>query len=73
MSTTNTTKSKPLYTFNWKSGGYNQVYARTKREALEEVKRQFGRTPLEVNLKTLRRLSSPAAIKNYWDNFPLFD
>ena len=32
---------KALYTFNWSGGGFNQVYATTKKEALAEVKKQF--------------------------------
>ena len=42
---------KKLWAFNWTSGGFNQVYAHSKEEAIEEVKKEFS--GLKMNESTL--------------------
>ena len=64
--------TKKLYTFTWKGGGYNQVYATSVKEARQIVDKEFptmGGSKSIVNLKAL----GPRAAKAYWDNFPIFD
>lgn len=60
-------KRTALYTFEWIGGGYNQVRATSKKEALTEVDKKFGQK-WRVALSTLRRLSE-AQEAAYWKEF----
>jgi len=65
-------KDKALYTFTWTSGGFNQVYAATKREAIKEIARRFPGSSLKPNLNSLKRLTKKQA-DAYWKNIPPLD
>ncbi len=57
----------PLYTFNWVGGGFNQVHARTKAEAIQQIKDRFeGYTP---DLSTMKRLTGKR-IDDYYASIP---
>ncbi len=58
-----------LYTFNWIGGGFNQVYARTKPEALREIAARFEGCRLSPDLTTLKRLTGKR-IAAYWAAMP---
>jgi len=68
-------KGKNLYKWNWVGGGYNQVRADSKREAMKRA-RAIGRPAegssriLKVDEKSLVRVKNE---KSFWDNYPLFD
>ena len=53
-----------LYTFNWTSGGWNQVFANSKEEAVREIKRQFPSGSLTPDLGTLQLVTDKEA---YWN------
>ena len=59
-----------LWKFNWIGGGYNQVYACTRQEALEVIEEKFSKCGLKVNPRTLVRVADE---KVFWDNYPTFD
>jgi len=59
---------KALYIFDWVGGGYNQVLASRKAEALGIAKAIGARSSLEVNLSTFRRLSARQE-QEYWRSF----
>lgn len=68
-------KRKPeaaLYTFNWIGGGQNQVYAFTKREALEIAAKQFSER-FKVDVSTLKRVTSKKGQESWFSNLPLMD
>lgn len=45
-------KKKKLYAFDWVGGGWNQVYAHSKVEALKEIKKEFPESaPRATNLR----------------------
>ena len=61
---------KGLYSFNWTSGGWNQVFANSKEEAISEIARQFPSGSFAVlngsltpNLDTLQLVTDTEA---YW-------
>lgn len=57
-------KTTALYTFRWIGGGYNQVYAPSKKEALALIKQKF---PSYVpDLKSFRRLTGRHQIEEYY-------
>ena len=61
--------TKELYSFNWTSGGWNQVFANSKEEAISEIARQFPRSAngggsLTPNLDTLQLVTDTEA---YWN------
>jgi len=64
-----------LYTFNWKEGGFNQVWARTKREALTVIRYHFRNSlcKLTPDLKSFKRLTKKADQDAYWKSLPLMD
>jgi hypothetical protein len=69
-------KGKNLYKWNWAGGGYNQVRANSKREAMKRA-RAIGRPEegssrmlLKVDEKSLVRVKNE---KSFWDNYPMFD
>lgn len=70
-------KPKALYTFNWIGGGYNQVWAHTKPEAVKEIARQFpqraGFAILNPDLSTLQRRVSKKSQDAWWGSFQLMD
>ena len=68
-------KGKNLYKWNWVGGGYNQVRADSKREALKRARAigkptNVSRKLLEVDEKSLVRVKNE---KSFWDNYPMFD
>ncbi len=54
---------KELYSFNWVSGGWNQVFATSKEEAINEIARKFPNGSLTPNLDTLQLVTDTEA---YW-------
>jgi hypothetical protein len=69
-------KGKNLYKWNWVGGGYNQVRADSKREAMKRA-RAIGkpsegvmRKALKVDEKSLVRVKNE---QSFWDNYPMFD
>lgn len=66
-------KQKALYTFNWKGEGSNQVYAHTKREAMEEIEREFPGWGQKVDLASMRRVTSKKGQASWYANLPLMD
>ena len=61
---------KGLYDFhfNWKSGGYNNVWAASKAEALKEVREKFGEKWI-VDESTLRVLTGLEEEAHWKSNF----
>lgn len=64
-----------LYTFTWNEGGFNQVWANTKAEAIEKIKREFACCGIELtpNWNSLKRVSSKAKQEAYFANIPYMD
>ena len=67
--------NRKLYTFTWIGGGYNQVYAASKKEAIKEIAKEFpndnpDRVTLLPDLATLKVCKNPDA---YYRNMPLMD
>jgi hypothetical protein len=64
-----------LYTFRWNEGGFNQVWARSKKDALERITREFPRIRCDLtpNLKSFKRLTSKKAIDAYYASIPYMD
>ena len=64
--------TKKLWTFNWVGGGYNQVYATSRKDALAEVDRKFDNDPRwsSANVCNLYEVKDETA---FWRNYPLFD
>ena len=65
-----------LYSWNWVGGGYNQVRADSRREALRRA-REIGRPSeegsrvvLEVDERSLYRVRNE---EGFWNNYPMFD
>ncbi len=66
---------KALYTFRWNEGGFNQVWANNKAEAIKEINQTFCRmlSDLTPNLKSLKRVASKKAQESYFANIPFMD
>ena len=64
---------RALYTFNWNEGGFNSVWASTKKEAIEQIAKEFGTCNLTPNLNTLQRRATRKSQNAYWDSLPLMD
>ena len=59
--------NKALYTFNWNEGGYNQVYAYSKQQAIKRGN-YIGKhclTSLTVNVATIKRIPKDKEDANY--------
>jgi len=66
-------KKKYLYTFTFIGGGFNQVHADNKREALKEMKAKFSDSTFkQINISSIKRLNEKQA-NEYWNNLPLWD
>lgn len=68
-------QGKNLYSWNWVGGGYNQVRADNKRQALKRAKEigkpsEEGGLKLEVAQHSLKRVKNE---QSFWDNYPMFD
>ena len=65
---------RKLWSFNWKGGGYNQVYATSREDALDKVDEKFGKDSSwnrnRVDLKTLCEVHDE---EQFWKNYPMFD
>jgi len=62
-----------LYTFTFLGGGFNQVFATCKRQAIERARAQFGGTRFAPNPQSFKRLATKAAQERYWKSLPLLD
>ena len=61
---------KKLWAFNWRDGGYNQVYAHTYEKALDQADLEFGAPRFcRHTVVDLHEVNE----KKYWANFPVFD
>ena len=60
-----------FYAFNWIGGGYNQVFARSRRDAIKLANEHFGggTANLRVDEPSVRR-TDPTT---YYDNMPSMD
>lgn len=68
-----TPKRKTLYAFRFTSGGYNQVYAYTKRQAIRQAKQEFQSSTLVVDESSFQRIP-PQEVNAYYRNLSsLFD
>jgi hypothetical protein len=56
---------KYRYQFCWKSGGFNDIWAKNLKEFKVELKRQFGNSNLEVDYNTLHKATESGA--RSWD------
>jgi hypothetical protein len=66
-------KEKSLYTWNWGGDGYNQTYAYSKKEALENAKKcSSSLYPTMCNFRRVGR-SGSKAVEAFWKGYPLFD
>ncbi len=54
-------KGQYNYHFVWNEGGFNNVWAINKREALKEIKRQFPGNTLTPDLKSLYKATKKEA------------
>jgi len=63
-----------LYSFNWVGGGYNQVFAKSKKDAKRIAEAWFNSDPdqktLVVQLSSVMYQRNPT---NYYNSLPLFD
>lgn len=66
-------KSKTLYAFTFVGGGYNQVYAYTKREAIKKAKQEFNSSTLTVDESSFRRIPAKEVNSYYSGISRLFD
>ena len=48
-------KGEYLFLFNWTSGGFNDVWALNKKDAVKQIRKEFPSGILEVNESTLRK------------------
>ena len=69
-------KGKNLYKWNWVGGGYNQVRADSKGEAMKRA-RAIGR-PAEGSNRIVLKVAEKSLVrvkneKSFWDNYPMFD
>ncbi len=46
--------------FNWEGGGYNTIWAKSKKDAIKKVKQKFSMRH-KINLPTLRRQTQSGA------------
>jgi hypothetical protein len=60
-----------FYAFKWIGGGYNQVYARSKRDAIKVANEHFGggTANLRVNESSVYKTEAIS----YYANMPAFD
>jgi hypothetical protein len=69
-----TTGRTKLYSFNWVGGGYNQVFAKGKKDAKRIAEAWFNSNvdhdPLTVQLSSVMYQRNPT---NYYNSLPLFD
>jgi hypothetical protein len=67
----NETGRTKLFAFSWLEGGYNQVYARDKADAIAVANEAFGMTPqkLRVLEATVREVDPTT----YWKTLPIWD
>jgi len=65
-------EKKLLWAFNWKGGGYNQVYAYTHKKALEEIDRLFKKPDSSLDSTRITNFRIVDEEK-YWNSLPLFD
>jgi hypothetical protein len=68
-------QGKYLYKWNWVGGGYNQVNADSKRQALMRA-REIGKPSKEGGLKLVVDYLSLKRVKDensFWNNYPLLD
>jgi len=68
-----TTKPKNLYAFTFVGGGYNQVYAHSKREAINQAKQDFNSSTLTVDESSFRRIPAKEVHSYYREISRLFD
>ena len=60
-----------FYSFNWIGGGYNQVYARNKKDAIEIANAWFGDGPAKLRVRPDSVYETDA--RTYYNNLPYFD
>ena len=60
-----------LFAFSWYDGGYNQVYARDKADAIQLANEAFSGGP--ANLVVLESTVREVDPKTYWNSLPLWD
>lgn len=61
----------PLFTFRFIGGGFNQVYAETLHEAIEKIKEEFWRWPIDFN--SIKCLNTEKDQTNYYNSMGCFD
>jgi hypothetical protein len=59
-------KGQYRYQFNWIGGGFNDIWAKNLKEFKSELKRQFGKSNLNVDYNTLHKATKSGA--RSWDN-----
>ncbi len=66
--------NKVLWSFNWKQGGFNAVWAgESRKEALEIARKQFPSCGLEVDEQSLVPRRTREEQNAYWDSIPFMD
>ena len=58
-------KGQYRYQFNWVGGGFNDIWAKNLKEFKSELKRQFGKSNLNVDYNTLHKATASEA--RSWD------
>ena len=66
-------KPLPLWVFTFITGGYNQVYAENKKQAIVAARERVPNMFAEIDWKSFHALRSKKAIAAYWASFPLMD
>jgi hypothetical protein len=66
-------KEKWLYAWNWGGDGYNQTYAYSKKEALQNAK--ACSESLYPTICSFHRVgkSGSKAVELFWKSYPVFD
>jgi hypothetical protein len=70
MPKTTKTERLPLWSFDWKGGGYNQVRAASAADVTTVAASQFPSSNLVVAVDTIREVTDE---KSFWANYPVLD
>jgi hypothetical protein len=62
-----------LYSFTFHGGGFNQVWATNKRQAIERARAEFPGMKFQPDTRSFKRLATAKAQDTYWKSFPLLD
>lgn len=67
-----------LWTFNWRDGGFNQVHAVSRQDAIDQIDAKFadkatGQRDQKWNSDNIVNLRLVNNEGEYWSSLPMFD